>query len=218
MSYEIFPCLHGAFTSVAWLELLKTLAPVATACIAFVALRNWKRQDRAKREIEFVDSLVDAVHAYMTAMAGPLTRLGFEQIAIKSRAGGEGPEFALEGAIQYVVSHGEEAGIKLAKSLGEISPAVTLIRTRAAKGQVFNFKGYRDCYSAMMSMLHLYDAIEAAAVILQSKNLNWDNPEARLALERTLLGLDSNEMRLLIGKANVKVLDFAAKIYADTYA
>ncbi len=40
-----------------WLEAIKTAAPVSTAVIAFVALRNWQRQfDKAKREAEFLDA------------------------------------------------------------------------------------------------------------------------------------------------------------------
>jgi len=33
--------------SVNWLEVIKALAPVATAVIAFLALRSWRRQDKA---------------------------------------------------------------------------------------------------------------------------------------------------------------------------
>ena len=40
--------------SVSYLELIKALAPVATAVIAFAALKNWMRQDKAKREAEFL--------------------------------------------------------------------------------------------------------------------------------------------------------------------
>jgi hypothetical protein len=44
-----------AITSINWLEVIKALAPVATAVIAFLALKNWRRQDKAKREAEFLD-------------------------------------------------------------------------------------------------------------------------------------------------------------------
>lgn len=47
-----------------WLEVLRSLAPVATAGIAFAALRNWRRQDKAKRQPEFLDELIEATHTY----------------------------------------------------------------------------------------------------------------------------------------------------------
>lgn len=52
-------------TRINWLEVIKTLAPVATAVIAFTALKNWQRQDKAKREVEFLDALIEAAHAYI---------------------------------------------------------------------------------------------------------------------------------------------------------
>jgi hypothetical protein len=57
-----------------WLEVVKTLAPVLTAVIAFFALRNWKRQEKAKREAEFLDALIEAVHTYI-AENPPLQQL-----------------------------------------------------------------------------------------------------------------------------------------------
>ncbi|MFZ2872524.1 hypothetical protein [Zavarzinia sp.] len=51
-----------AITNINWLEVIKALAPVATAIIAFIALKNWQRQDKAKREAEFLDALIEATH------------------------------------------------------------------------------------------------------------------------------------------------------------
>jgi hypothetical protein len=66
-------------TSINWLEFIKALAPVATAIIALIALRNWQRQDKAKREAEFLDALVEAMHTYIAEMPNRL--LKFDPIA-----------------------------------------------------------------------------------------------------------------------------------------
>jgi hypothetical protein len=58
-------------TSVNWSKITTTLALVATAVIAFMALRNWQRQDKAKREAEFLDALVEAAHAYISDLPAP---------------------------------------------------------------------------------------------------------------------------------------------------
>ncbi len=57
--------IPNSIASFNWLEAIKSMAPVATAGIAFAALRNWQRQDKAKREAEFLDALVEAAHAYI---------------------------------------------------------------------------------------------------------------------------------------------------------
>ena len=54
-----------------WLEIVKTTAPVVTAFIAYRALRNWQRQDRAKRQTEFLDELIDATHVWTGVQKGP---------------------------------------------------------------------------------------------------------------------------------------------------
>ena len=43
----------NAIIGIDWLEIIKALAPLATAFIAIIALRNWKRQDRPKGKQSF---------------------------------------------------------------------------------------------------------------------------------------------------------------------
>jgi hypothetical protein len=96
-----------AITSINWLEVIKALAPVATAVIAFLALKNWQRQDKAKREAEFLDALIEAAHTYIAAMPKPITLLEMAKIGMASHAptgeGGEQADIAVKGAIAYMV-------------------------------------------------------------------------------------------------------------------
>ena len=76
----------NAMANISYLEIIKALAPVATTCIALVALRNWKRQDKAKREAEFLDSLIDIAHTYIAEMTKPTTLLRMAKIGMESHA------------------------------------------------------------------------------------------------------------------------------------
>ena len=75
-----------AIIGIGWLEIIKALAPLATAFIAIIALRNWKRQDKAKREAEFLDALIDASHSYIVEMLKPITFLQMAKIGMEIHA------------------------------------------------------------------------------------------------------------------------------------
>ncbi|MDP3907587.1 hypothetical protein [Novosphingobium sp.] len=95
-----------AIAGVPWLEFIKTAAPAATAVIAFLALRNWQKQDRAKREAEFLDQIVDAVHLYIVEMQRPVELLRMAKIGMKSHVKiweeGSEDEKKVSGAIEYI--------------------------------------------------------------------------------------------------------------------
>ena len=55
-----------------------------TAGIAFVAVKNWKRQEKAKRETEFLDALVEAVHTYIADMPGSVTLVQTAKIGMRA--------------------------------------------------------------------------------------------------------------------------------------
>ena len=73
-----------AITGINWLEVIKALASVVTAVIAFLALKNWQRQDKAKREAEFLDALIEAAHTYIAEVSKPVTLLEMAKIGMES--------------------------------------------------------------------------------------------------------------------------------------
>jgi hypothetical protein len=93
----------NAIIGISWLEIIKALAPVVTTFIALVASRNWQRQDKAKREAEFLDALIDATHSYIVEMLQPITFLKMAKIGMESHAptweSGEQADIAVKGAI-----------------------------------------------------------------------------------------------------------------------
>jgi hypothetical protein len=101
-----------AITGINWLEVIKALASGITAVIAFLALKSWQRQDKAKREAEFLDALIEAAHTYIAEVSKPVRLLEMAKIGMTSHvqeweSGDEGDK-AVKGAIAYIEKHGEQ--------------------------------------------------------------------------------------------------------------
>jgi predicted ATPase len=69
-----------------FLEIVKAVATVITAGIAYFALENWQRQDKAKREAEFLDALVDTTHKYIVEMHRPISLVEIAEDAMSAHA------------------------------------------------------------------------------------------------------------------------------------
>lgn len=209
-----------AITSINWLEFIKALAPVATAIIALIALRNWQRQDKAKREAEFLDALVEAMHTYIAEMPKPITFLQGVRIGMASHAptweNGESAEKAIKGAIAYIKKYGEHDAKKLLEILGAVQPTVIKLRSLAAKGQVFNFKDYAKCHNAIAELTWHFDRLEAFAFVIRSSTLNWEHPEVLDTL-KNVMGVEPDGIGQSLNKNNVALIEFARDTYKRIY-
>jgi hypothetical protein len=174
--YNAFVWSFDAISSV-----LKALAPVATAIIAFAASKNWGRQDKAKREAEFLDPMIEAVHAYIAEMATPITVLGSAKIAMKSHVqsweSDDEVANAVKGAIAYIEKHGEDDAKRLRDLLEALRPSVIKLRSLAAKRQVFGFVDYAKCHNAIVRLTWNFDKIEGFAAAIGSTTWNWLHPD-----------------------------------------
>jgi hypothetical protein len=77
-----------------------------------LALKSWQRQDKAKREAEFLDALIEAAHTYIAEVSKPVRLLEMPKIGMTSHvqeweSGDEGDK-AVKGAIAYIEKHGEQ--------------------------------------------------------------------------------------------------------------
>lgn len=208
-----------AITSTNWLEVIKALAPLATAFIAFFALRNWQRQDRAKRQAEFLDAILEAAHAYIAEIGSPLTLLLIGQIGLKSRIAildprDDDPEIA--SAIKYIHEQGEQHSKQLLAALSTMQPSVIKLRSLAAKGQVFNFGNYPKCQNAVAQMTRHFDRMEAFTAIISSPTLNWKNDDIRQHL-KDMIHMDIEQMQKDIAAQNVQIIEFARETYRRIY-
>jgi hypothetical protein len=206
--------------SISWLEVIKALAPVATAVIALFALKNWQRQDKAKREAEFLDALIEATHTYITEMPKPITLLETAKIGMNSHApkwerGGE-VDMAVKGAIVYIQKYGEQDAKRLREVLAAVQPATIKLRSLTAKGQVFNFDGYAECQRAVEVLTRQFDRIEAFMAIIGSPTGNWENPEVLQRLKK-IMAIEPNEIRTSVQDNNVAIIEFASGAYERIY-
>lgn len=200
-----------------WLDLIKTLAPVATATIAFTALKNWKRQDKAKREAEFLDALIDAMHTYVAHMSKPIgflevIKIGFESYIPIGQS--EDPE--VKGAIAYIQKNGEQISSRLRESLETARPSVAHLRALITKGQVFEFNNYRVPQNAVTMLTRQFDIIEAFGALIGSSTLNWAHPKVLEAL-KNVMSTNPNDIRSALQKDNVTILEFAQETYKKLY-
>jgi len=203
-----------------WLEAIKTAAPVATAVIAFMALRNWKRQDKAKREAEFIDGLVEAAHAYIADLPAPIKIVEMAKIGMASHAptweAGEAPEIAVKGAIAFIEKDGERVGKRLLEALATPRSSVITLRSLAAKGQVFNFADYGKCQDAVKMLTWHFDRMEGFGAYISTSSWYWDNPEVRESLKR-IMSIDADELRAGVQDSHVALIEFARATYKRIY-
>jgi hypothetical protein len=200
-----------------WLEILKALAAVTTAVIAFLALKNWQRQDKAKREAEFLDTLIDAAHAYIAETPKLVWLLTVAKIGMKSHAPiGEIGDQTVKGAINYIETKGEQESKRLGNALDAVQPTVIRLRSLSAKGQMFKFENYAKCQNAVVLLTWQFDRMESFMTIIGSPTLYWDNPEV-LRVLKNMIALDPEEIRKSLEDNNVAVLEFAQSVYNRLY-
>lgn len=203
-----------------WFEIVRTVAPVVTAGIAFVALRNWQRQDKAKREAEFLDSLLDAAHTYIAQMPKPITLLGSTMIGMEAHVPtwepGNEAEKKLKGAIAYFEKNGERDSKRLFAELETIRPSTVALRSLVAKGQVFSFHDYAKCQNAVRLLLWHFNRIDSFASVIGLGMWNWENPEVRKSLE-AVVSLNAAEVEESLKANNVALIEFAIDTYRRIY-
>lgn len=208
-----------AIASIAWLELIKALAPVATAVIAFAALKNWQRQDKAKRQAEFLYSLVEATHTYVVEMQTPVAVFHSAKIGMISQVRDwedSEEEEKVKGAIAYIEKRGEQDGKRLAAALTTVEPAVVRLRSLAAKGQVFKFRNYAKCQNALAQLTWHFDRLHSFRSMIESRTWNWENSEVRGLLTK-VMAIEPDDIHASIGKNDVTVLEFARESYERIY-
>lgn len=206
-----------AITGLPWLELIKALAPVGTAFIAFLALQNWRRQDRAKRHADFLDQLVEAVHDYTARMSKPIELALVTKVGMQSHAMiGSSDEPNYRGTIVFIKEHGKEQAKLLLNALGECQPAVVRLKSLAAKGRVFKFKDYQVCRENLAALLFQFDHIHALASVTGSPSWNWENPDI-LRVLKAVMKADTGAIQKTIDEKNAAILDYVAETYENIY-
>lgn len=213
--------LFDTFRSINWLEVIKSTAPVVTASIAFAALKNWQRQDKAKRESEFLDLLIEATHTYIAELPKLIILLEIAKMGMASHVKtweiGEQSDKIIQGAIAYIGKYGERDAKRLLEVLEMAQPSVIKLRSLIAKGQMFEFDSYSRCQKAIAMLTAQFDIIEASTTVIGSPDVNWENPMVLKNLKDVMV-IEPAEMRKIVQENNISVIEFARAIYQRIYS
>ena len=181
---------------------------------------RWRRQDKAKRQSEFLDDLIEATHTYVVEVEKPIEMMRLSRIGMDSHvqnwAEGSEEDKRVAGAIAYIQKRGEDHGKRLSAILMEAEPALVRLRTLSAKGQMFGFTDYKKCQDAITLMTWHVGRITSYLSIIQSPSWNWEHPEVRGLLVK-VMAIDTDEMRTSIAQNNVALLTFAQETYQRIY-
>lgn len=201
-----------------WAEIAKILISIWVATVATIALKTWKRQSKAQRQIDLLDELTNAIHEFIETMSAPTEVLHFIQIGIESHKGTWGLRSDVENpeAVAYIEKHGKEDSKRLLEYLNLSAPALTRIRSLSAKGQVLGFMNFQECQNACLMLARQHDRIQATCFIIGSTSLYWPNPEVQKSLN-ALVQIDPVEIKTELGAQNIKYLEFVKENYEKIY-
>jgi hypothetical protein len=201
-----------------WLQTVQALAPVATAVIALLALRNWQRQDKAKRESEYLDELIEASHTYLVKMSSAVSYVRFVEIGMASHvaAWDEGDQ-TVNGAIKFIKSEsGKSMSGSLREALHSAQPSMVRLRTLAIKGQIYQFKDYDRCDRAVNALTWQYDRISAISSVIGSPSSNFENPRIQSLLKDTMR-IKKDDVQSHLAENNSELIKFVQDAYARLY-
>ena len=215
--YDALAWTIEAISNVNLLQVVQALAPVATAFIAYCALKNWKRQDKAKREAEFLDELVEETHTFIVRMSSPVALVREVESGMASHVPTwEDGDQTIKGAIDFIQKQGEPITGRLRDTLRDVQPSLVRLRSLAAKGQIFKFKEYGKCYDALAMLTWQYDRVEVVLNVVGSPTLNWDNPMV-LNLLRSAMDIKKDDIQKHLSEHNAEIIKFTRETYQKLY-
>ncbi|HTY51360.1 MAG TPA: hypothetical protein VMB48_16865, partial [Steroidobacteraceae bacterium] len=122
----------------------------------------------------------------------------------------------VQSAIAFIQKRGQDYGKRLLDALEEMQPSVIQLRSLVAKGQVFGFKDYTQCQSAVATLTWHFDRLEALTALICTPSLNWESPEVAAQLKE-VMKIDPDEIRESCRTENVKIIEFFTARYKDLY-
>ena len=215
---EIFSKILQQVCEWNWAEIVKVIVSIWVATVATIALKTWKRQSKAQKQIDFMDAITDSVHEFIDSLAAPIEMVNYIKLGVESYKDMPNIDTDIENpeALAYIQKRGKEDSKRLYEYLKACSPSLTRIRSLSVKGQVLGLKNYKDCYNACRMLTWQHDRIQALCYMIGSENLYWKNPKVQESLSKVLL-LDSEEIKKGIEEQHVNFLAFVKENYEKIY-
>lgn len=207
----------SALANVPWLELMKAAGPFATAGVAWVALRNWQRQDKAKREAEYLDLLVESAQNYLAALAAPIAQmsslqagLGFDQDKDQGQFD-EDPESKKLVRVQC-----EVVGGLIAQPMEKLLETQSKFISLVAKGAIFRFSRFDRLQAACGRLAFTSSLLEVTFDRVTDVSRGLDGPQLLGAL-KYVQSFSVDVARDNRTKANEEIMEFAKGAYKKIY-
>ena len=178
---EVLVRFFDAITGISWYEFIKTLATATTAIVAGMALRNWKRQDKAKREATFLDELIEAVQTYSHSLSPLFAHVMVMRIAIYGPDGPRDEVIDAEAIREFIKADRGTTFINIEEELDPVRSAALRLDAIVKKGTIFRFQNYEKCQAAIDEMRNLLNLVEVLAATLGSTYRDHNDPQAQAA-------------------------------------
>ena len=197
-----------------WLAIVQCAIGIWMACIAKRALHTWKRQIKAKKLMEFIDTFTDTIHDFVLSMSAPVHCVALAKMGIDSYAkiGDKAENTRNAAAVAYIEAEGKSNGDRIQRELGLARPFLSKMLSLVAKGQIFGIGDYVKCQDACKGLARSYHQVEDFSKIIGNPYWNWEDPAVQQAID-TVLSIDHQDIDKNLTDQNVKFLLFAKEAY-----
>lgn len=113
-----------------WSAIIQAVVSIWVAIVATLALYTWRRQSKAQRQADCLDTLLDSTHNFMILMGPPITMVKWVKMDMQSHADLSPADTRLTtpGAIAYIEKNGERDSKHLDELLEKCRPVLTCRR------------------------------------------------------------------------------------------
>ena len=196
-----------------WIDILKILPSFVTATVAYCALRNWRRQERAKHVSSFLAELLQAALKVKHSMAKACSLVRLVQGCVIGALDEDAPSSKGK---HYLQRYAKPDAARLKEILKDAEPARLKLEELVVQGNVYNFDQYEICRAAIQGVLRNIDMMELFLMMLDEDYDAADEKEAmrRLSfLQSTNVKSDETSFNLRLNE----ILAYASRQYRSTY-
>lgn len=201
---------------------LTAIASCLLAYFAWKALSSWQNQIRAKKQIEFLEEISNAIHGYANGLFFSFRILDDmnEEIDSYQHDASLTPSSAKNGLICYRKEHGREKGKCLLYSLEDCVEHSQKLQDLNSKGEFLGLKSYNLCKEFYEYFEQQYISLRIIGTYFNAPDLNNNgNISIDQDLQSELLNINSKEDRAkLKTKMDKEFSSFLEDNYRSLYS
>ncbi len=203
-----------------WAKIIQSIASAVTAVFAYKALTIWKQKSKANKKTEFIDTLIDEIHKFITLIQPAISRYKYIKMSTNNYDNIDKLNQISDNQPTpyktYITKKGAQDSNFLSIQLKECVSTRSKIYSLLAKGQIYDFIDYDKCQKASNSILQQYDILTAVVDVISNQGLYFENPKIQKYLTK-VLSQESEDMERHINDKNILLLSFAKKNYEKIY-